>query len=95
MFHTPERAFGYRYPWIRTPEAAGLAGRAGGGDVQGDELGGVAQQHGELADHTPGDDVEVVVAVLLAGVGAVVVADDDDVVGGLFPEDAAGELRSR
>jgi hypothetical protein len=41
---------------------------------------------------TPGDDVEVVVAVILAFVGHVVVTDDDDVLGRVLPEHPAGEL---
>src|SRR5258708_36183203 len=100
MFHTSERAFGFPYRVIRTPEGSGLPGRtsgaglAGGSDVQlreADDLGRVTQD-GELADHPAGDDVEVVVAVVLAGVGDVVVTYDNDVVGGLFPQQAAGEL---
>src|SRR5687767_13681581 len=67
-------------------------GRLAGGDVQGDEGALALAEHGELADHAPRDDVEVVVAVVLALVREVVIADHDDVLLGLFPEDAAGEL---
>src|SRR5437879_5081856 len=97
MFHTNERAFRFPYRVIRTPEGSGLPGRtsgaglAGGDDVQADELGRVAQ-HGQLADDPAGNDVKVVVAVVLAGVRDVVVPYYHDVVGGLFPEQPAGEL---
>src|SRR5205814_7057028 len=53
-------------------------GLSDGGNVQRDELGGIAQDR-ELADHPARDDVEVVVAVILAGIRDVVVPDDDDV----------------
>ncbi len=49
-------------------------------------------QHVDLADHAARDDVEVVVAVVLATIRDVVVAHDHDVVVGLFPEEAAGQL---
>src|SRR6266508_4104716 len=49
-------------------------------------------QHLDVADDALRDDVEIVVAVVLAGVGDVVVADHDHVFVGLLPHDPAGEL---
>src|SRR6266545_6331221 len=49
-------------------------------------------QHLDVADDALRDDMEVVVAVVLAGVRDVVVADHDDVFVGLLPHDPAGEL---
>src|SRR5687768_374293 len=82
------------YQRIRTGwrDGRSAGGRLAGGDVQGDEGALALAEHGELADHAPRDDVEVVVAVVLALVREVVIADHDDVLLGLFPEDAAGEL---
>ena len=69
----------------------GLGCGLGGLDFQGDQ-GIRVGQVGELADHPAGDDVEVVVAVILAFVGHVVVTNDHDVLGRVFPEHPAGEL---
>src|SRR5688500_5941713 len=82
------------YQQIRTGRRGGRSAGAGlaGGDVQGDEGALALAEHGELPDHAPRDDVEVVVTVVLAFVRQVVIADHDDVLLGLFPEDAAGEL---
>src|SRR5688572_13777771 len=82
-----------------SPDTNGMAPRTfrcrpalAGVDVQGDEGAFALTEDGELADDPPRDDVKVVVAVVLAGVREVVVADDDDVLLGLLPEDPAGEL---
>src|SRR5258708_3625323 len=59
MFHTSERAFGFPYRVIRTPEGSGLPGRTSGAGLAGrshvqlreaDDLGRVAQD-GELCAH--------------------------------------------
>src|SRR5439155_11388351 len=46
----------------------------------------------ELGDDAAGDDVEVVVAVVLAFIRQVVVPDDDDVLARVLPEKTAGQL---
>src|SRR5438093_10073133 len=63
----------------------------GGLELQGDQGAGV-RQVGELADDAAWNDVEIVVAVVLALVGEVVVAHDHDVFGGVLPEHPAREL---
>src|SRR5712692_9203055 len=84
--------------WYALPRPAGsVAGEPGRGvglgglDLEGDQRVRVGQVP-QLLDDAARDDVEVVVAVVLALVADVVVADHDDVLGRFLPEQAAGEL---
>src|SRR5688500_4303871 len=82
------------YQQIRTGRRGGRSAGAGlaGGDVQGDEGALALAEHGELPDHAPRDDVEVVVTVVLAFVRQVVFPNHDAVLPGFFPGGAPGRL---
>src|SRR2546428_3166641 len=47
---------------------------------------------GQLPDDAPRNDVKVVVAVVTSLVGDVVIANDDDVFGSVFPQESAGQF---
>ena len=69
-----------------------LRGSLAGFDVERNEWARRLAEIGQLADDAPRNDVEVVVTVVPTLVGDVIVADHDDIFGGVLPQEPAGEL---
>src|SRR5438477_2180912 len=96
--NTVDRPFRFPYPSIRITGRGGfslprfLRGSLAGFDVERNEWARRLAEVGQLADDAARNDVEVVVTVVTTFVGDVVVADHNDILGGVLPQEAAGEL---